>query len=393
MTPEKILSNIDSRGRYKGSLYLEKYEHPLPARLESVEGDLSLQRYDFPLPARLASVGGTVKLGGHIYAYKYPFPAGFKSVGGDLDLFDHDHPLPAGFARVQGNLNLSHYRHPLPAGFESVKGDLGLSFYRHPLPAGFESVGGDLDLKEYEYPLPGKLAEKASEDGWVFRPYKGSLDRGRWSLSPFENVRVKAPTSRQFRDWFGRSRVRSETGAPLLVYHGTQRGGFAVFDLQEIDRDHNGFYFTDDLDIANTYIGSKSKRIQDPTPSLDGSHPASAKGVYRVWLRMENPFEFDARGGQWNRLDVPEYPGLETTFEVARAAKADGYDGVIFYNLRDRGIKADYDEPANTYVAFSPYQIKSALFNRGTFDPNDPDIRKNPSRRTSRRRKTSRKAR
>jgi hypothetical protein len=36
----------------------------------------------------------------------------------------------------------------------------------------------------------------------------------------------------------------------------------------------------------------------------------------------------------------------------------------------------DYDERAvsDIYAVFSPTQIKSAVSNRGTFDPNDPNI-------------------
>jgi hypothetical protein len=69
-------------------------------------------------------------------------------------------------------------------------------------------------------------------------------------------------------------------------------------------------------------------------------------------------------------------------------------NGVIFRNLYDHGGRSGVERTGTVYVAFEPTQIKSALFNQGTYDPKDPDIRKNPRRRTSRpsntRRKTSR---
>jgi len=198
-----------------------------------------------------------------------------------------------------------------------------------------------------------------------------------------EEFKVHVPTSPEFRAWFGNSRAVDTSGAPVLLYHGTYKGGFTAFDPAKADPHHPGFYFTNDISNANTYLGSISD-LPDPTPSLDGTHPASSGGAYRVWARMENPFVFDAHGAKWDDLKVPEYPVLRRTYEVAHAAKRDGYDGVIFRNLRDNGGMSNYDEPSDVYVVFSPTQIKSALFNDGSFSRTDPDIRKNPRRRTSR---------
>jgi hypothetical protein len=45
-----------------------------------------------------------------------------------------------------------------------------------------------------------------------------------------------------------------------------------------------------------------------------------------------------------------------------------GYDSVIATD--------DFSDKPIEFVAFKPTQIKSAIGNRGTYDPNDPDISK-----------------
>jgi hypothetical protein len=69
--PVEFFENLASVGGY---LYLEGYNHPLPANLASVGGYLYLRGYNHPLPANLASVGGYLYLRG----YNHPLPAKLK---------------------------------------------------------------------------------------------------------------------------------------------------------------------------------------------------------------------------------------------------------------------------------------------------------------------------
>ena len=66
------------------------------------------------------------------------------------------------------------------------------------------------------------------------------------------------------------------------------------------------------------------------------------------------------------------------TDAIARWARKMGYDGVIIRNVIDSGPSGRYMpdaamEPNDVYVAFEPTQIKS-VFNKGTWNPNDPRI-------------------
>jgi hypothetical protein len=67
-----------------------------------------------------------------------------------------------------------------------------------------------------------------------------------------------------------------------------------------------------------------------------------------------------------------------STNTLARWARSKGYDGVIFKNVVDHGPAVRFsteasEKPSNIYVAFEPTQIKSAISNKGTFDPKNPD--------------------
>ena len=397
----KLPAGIESLG---GNLVLTGYDDPLPARLKSIEGSLRLDEYDHPLPAGLTNVGGYLSLGHYRHSlpagltnvggelslghYHHPLPAGLTSVGGTIrGLKDYNRPLPAGLTSV-GSLFLEGYKQPLPAGLKVVRGSLYLWGYDYPLPARLKIVGGPLDVGEYKHPLPpglGVVGEVLNADEYEF-----SLP----SEVSGEHYEITAPQATQFRSWFEGSRAVTPDGKPAIVYHGTEKGGFSAFDSTKIDPHHPGFYFADDLRVSSSYIESAKIPLQDPTPKMGDPDGNDVAGVYRLFLSLKNPAVIDCQGSRWNRISHPDFPGLSATYEIAAEAKRRGYDGVIFKDLKDHGGRSGVERTGTVYVAFEPTQIKSALFNQGTYDPKDPDIRKNPRRRTSRpgksRRKTSR---
>ena len=149
----------------------------------------------------------------------------------------------------------------------------------------------------------------------------------------------------EFKRWFGDSKVVDEKGEPLVVYHGT----VADFDAFSDDNQKiHGFYFTDSPDVAHYATGTV-----DPEWA-----PEKAK-IFPVYLKMEKPLIVDMKEGHVpNRID-----------ELLEDVKRKGHDGIIAKN-------ASMPFASGTeYIVFSPTKIKSAIANRGTFDPNNPDIR------------------
>ena len=192
-----------------------------------------------------------------------------------------------------------------------------------------------------------------------------------------EHYPLPEPTSAAFKHWFGESVVVGDDRKPVVVYHGTDRGGFTKFDPKAIDHHHNGFYFTNSLRVAETYT-TRERPPRRPDPAVE---PGQGVGIYRLYIRLVNPMVVEGDENEWNELDDARAPGLRKTYELAAWARRHGHDGVIFRDIIDSGGKGPELAPAaDVYVVFDPKAIKSATANSGAYDPDDADIRHNPRR-------------
>lgn len=143
----------------------------------------------------------------------------------------------------------------------------------------------------------------------------------------------------EFKRWFGNSKVVDAEGKPLVVYHGTEAARVAEnMGAEEegvgIDRFYGQSYFT-----AN--------------PREAESYALSGQQIYPVYLSIKRPYE---------TTDYDEF--AEAYAGLADDLEKRGFDGVIY--------RAPGEAPQ--FLAFRPEQIKSALGNRGTFDPSNPRI-------------------
>ena len=145
-----------------------------------------------------------------------------------------------------------------------------------------------------------------------------------------------------FQRFFEGSKVVDEKGAPLVVYHGTNTA-FSEFKL-----DDEGAFFTTSQDIANQYA-----ELSD----------TGQKRVIPVYLNIKNPFTLSVK--EWLNNETDEGLSLDEVFQSLK------YDGILVKG------ELNHEDPlwrADVYVAISDStQIKS-VFNRGTFDPTDPNI-------------------
>lgn len=170
-----------------------------------------------------------------------------------------------------------------------------------------------------------------------------------------------------FKRWFNGSKVVDANGDPLVVYHGTSSNisefdssyaGSTTFSASGLD----GIFFTDSIDTAERY----AKMAQKVQHEQFGRFYTSAN-LMPVYLSLQNPLVYKKqRGDQITLLDTLKR-------KVIADAKAAGHDGVIFKGFRD--TPTGRGQVADTLVALRPEQIKSAIGNRGTFDPGNPDIR------------------
>lgn len=160
----------------------------------------------------------------------------------------------------------------------------------------------------------------------------------------------KKQREKNFKEWFGDSKVVDEKGKPKKVFHGT----YSDFKEFKPKSDNYG-------DRPEAIYFSDSKK----TSSFYGDK------IMEVYLKMENPLEVDMEGESFH-TDTGYYKYSRALEE----AKESGYDGVIATNMIDTKEPNQKAKPSTIYVIFNSNQIKSATENDGNFDKNSNDITK-----------------
>lgn len=201
---------------------------------------------------------------------------------------------------------------------------------------------------------------------------------------PSESQQRAVTETDEFKAWFGDSKVVDENGDPLVVYHGTTTGGFTEFDPyiagEGSGNVSNGFYFTESRLNAETYANSKKDvDFQNNVGNIDefGNEIEldPEPGIVSAFISIKNPLIVDFEGRNWDGTNEngdyigPSIPEIENEI-----TQSNYLDGAIINNVNDEGrFGQGYNWGERTFIVLSPEQIKSP-FNRGTFDPTDPNI-------------------
>lgn len=156
-----------------------------------------------------------------------------------------------------------------------------------------------------------------------------------------------------------------DTGEPRVMFHGAG----ADFDRFK-GKQAEAIFLTDEPIFAQAYADTSSNWLQtrgeDGAPRImpvyanaknafDFENPAHVDAVMAQFGQHQEPVQrWALASGEWNIIEHPD---------VQRAIKAAGFDS--FY-VHESGFKnlAVYDQP----------QVKSAIGNRGSFDPEEPSI-------------------
>lgn len=190
------------------------------------------------------------------------------------------------------------------------------------------------------------------------------------SRAPMQSRAPSQTDTPAFKRWFGDSKVVDADGNPRVVYHGTSRD-LSSFKVSQRGMFGAGIYLASDIDQAENFA-----------PSGD-----NGGAVMPVYVALERPFLTDADYDVGEAADVesPAVPlirdvfGNESGRVITRLRNSE--HGHLGRSVRDRllemghdGIIATYPDGSAEFVAFFPEQIKSATGNRGTFDPENPNI-------------------
>jgi len=198
----------------------------------------------------------------------------------------------------------------------------------------------------------------------------------------------------EFKNWFGASMVRDKDENPLRVYHGTN-SDFYEFDMgvngKNTKMGYGAHFFSSSPQAAQTFAmgfenpGAKGPKFNSSKyKGLTKKYGDFSPSVMPLYLKMENPYIAK--------------PGMDKSVAITEARRL-GNDGVIFRGVKDYNDEntgwemygrnadeykkwvnrfvedtTDASAPADVYVVFDATQIKSAVGNRGTFDPKSSRI-------------------
>ena len=193
--------------------------------------------------------------------------------------------------------------------------------------------------------------------------------------SPVNRKYVEQTETRQFKRWFGNSKVVDKKGAPRKLYHYTD-GEFTVFDTGK-SGSNQGMRLGDGIYLSTS-------------PTEFSSY---GKNRMELYATISNPFEMQLTDEQANAVldkyastkhDLNAYDGVYRNHAFAKLTNPVRVMDYLQEYSKDNGIKVSdilkdlgYDgvHDGMEWVAFESGQVKSATDNIGTFDRNNPDIR------------------
>jgi hypothetical protein len=229
------------------------------------------------------------------------------------------------------------------------------------------------------------------------------------------NILLESTTSNsddEFNQWFAGSKITDSDGNPLLLYHGSPKSNIKQIKPAA---DDGMIWFTDNIKVSAIFSGNtlpigvslrKDKiyrflmnnrsHISDVVDNLtklgfdvkreekldkygfrDGYRfvittpkVGSIKYIFSEWSRVDelfrrlyptgrnytvalnikNPLVVNANSRNWS--DIKFNDKITSSNLISLWANKNGYDGVIFYDMYEGGIKS------NVYVAFDKSQVK-----------------------------------
>ena len=189
----------------------------------------------------------------------------------------------------------------------------------------------------------------------------------------------KSPStkSKQFKQWFGDSKVVEPNGTPSLMYHGTKE------DFEEFDST-SGIFFTKERYVAKMYSKDAIVKMNEGTETIVPAYlriesPIDLRGLGLISTRrkfinyvksISGDTEFNPEGGFEGDLDdkVPVWE-IVTDYNGEFYGHLDeiGYDGIY--------IKDENDIEHESYIVWNANQAKHAAENNGDWSREDNRMR------------------
>lgn len=210
-----------------------------------------------------------------------------------------------------------------------------------------------------------------------------SPEDGRFCSDPGVGRRVQTQ-SPEFRQWFKGSVLINRDGSPMVLYHATNHDISAFRPFTHVGT----------AEAANDRYRSLV-RLDDQINTTTGSYrrPVNYR-TYPVYVHMTNPLrmpdlagisesgealsdflgheeEASARGWEGEEaiattllemgvFTIDDFEDARSNYKALKRLRRMGYDGIVYENVVE-------DKGSDSYIVFSPRQIKSASGNSGRF--------------------------
>jgi hypothetical protein len=171
------------------------------------------------------------------------------------------------------------------------------------------------------------------------------------------------------------------------AYHGPGRfnGVTDIDKFRTIENDTGGAWFASNPDYAtqfgDNYVMPVHLNMKNPVDLTKFGNKSLTVNQWKKAMQKAgvdtSEMQIKPAGvlGGANKKGEPNYDLWELMWRnddgqnnIPETLMKQGYDGIL--------APAEYDSKTPNYVVFEPTQVKSALGNRGTYDPKDPDISK-----------------
>jgi hypothetical protein len=237
------------------------------------------------------------------------------------------------------------------------------------------STFNDRDVQDLLNSFSDYVVEgKGTRGEGVARP-KAGIFRG-------EEVTPRNTESKEFKNWFGNSKVVDAEGKPLMAYHGTpyfEGYEFKPFESKNRAGNIDGYYFTTSTQDANDYAGTEEGAEVIPT-FLSIKNPYVPRKS-KVTKAMREQYFKEMIGANKHLSDerAKEYAESKMYYLDSTGMpliNAIGNDGAAFQRIIKAGGYDGYQDGIGSrhWVAFEPNQIKSAIGNIGTYSPTSSNI-------------------
>jgi conjugative element/phage-associated large polyvalent protein/ADP-ribosyltransferase-like protein len=280
--------------------------------------------------------------------------------------YAHD---PAGLARAE----------QFPGTRQGMVGETHVGQMAKPLPQAVRPMAELLKAAEEVKEVQKKLTPP--EGGYTYREVIGGAFARKQTpeqqaiMRRTQEDRDKVVASPQFKNWFGESAVKDRNGKPTVVYHGSG-SAFEAFDPKErgVKTLHPaallGDYFTSDPRIAHLFLPDSIPELTAKGATRGPKDPyGEGANIVPAYLSIKKPYKIDPADFA-QLLDNEDVHQVQALHEELIKG---GYDGIHIPSKSEYGNIYVPEElhGADTWVALHPEQVKSAIGNRGTFDPND----------------------